>query len=109
MKALVVTRTGAFSPERAQAKHIPVLLIQGGIHAGEIDGKDAGFLALREALDGKYREGRSGARIVWIFVPVRSTSTATSVSARGIARTSAARKKWAGARPRRISTSIATT
>ncbi len=28
----------------------PVILIQGGIHAGEIDGKDAGFMALRELL-----------------------------------------------------------
>jgi hypothetical protein len=26
--------------------------MQGGIHAGEIDGKDAGFLALRQMLDG---------------------------------------------------------
>ena len=31
---------------------LPVVLVQGGIHAGEIDGKDAGFLALRELLDG---------------------------------------------------------
>lgn len=28
----------------------PVILIQGGIHAGEIDGKDAGFMALKELL-----------------------------------------------------------
>ncbi len=69
MKALVVTRTGAFSPEQAHTKDIPVLLIQGGIHAGEIDGKDAGFLALREALDGKAAQGDL-AKVVWIFVPV---------------------------------------
>lgn len=29
----------------------PVMLFQGGIHAGEIDGKDAGFIALREMLE----------------------------------------------------------
>ncbi len=69
MKALVVTRTGAFTPEQAHAKQIPVLLIQGGIHAGEIDGKDAGFLALREALDGKTAKG-DFEKVVWIFVPV---------------------------------------
>ena len=69
MKALVVTRTGAFTPDQAHAKNIPVLLIQGGIHAGEIDGKDAGFLALREALDGMTAKG-DFAKMVWIFVPV---------------------------------------
>jgi hypothetical protein len=69
MKAIVATRTGAFTPDQARARNLPVLLIQGGIHAGEIDGKDAGFLALREALDGKAAKGDLE-RIVWIFVPV---------------------------------------
>lgn len=69
MKALVVTHTGAFTPEQARTKGIPVLLIQGGIHAGEIDGKDAGFLALREVLEGKTAKDALD-RIVWIFVPV---------------------------------------
>ncbi|MEO5933192.1 MAG: M14 family metallopeptidase, partial [Duganella sp.] len=69
MKALVITRSGAFTPEDAKAKGIPVLLVQGGIHAGEIDGKDAGFLALREALDGSAARGDL-ARLVWVFVPV---------------------------------------
>src|SRR5262245_65504710 len=50
MMALVVSRTGCLSAAEAQKRNLPVLLIQGGIHAGEIDGKDAGFLALREAL-----------------------------------------------------------
>ena len=53
MKLLVVSRSGALSAEAAKAKGLPVLLVQGGIHAGEIDGKDAGFLALRQMLDGE--------------------------------------------------------
>jgi hypothetical protein len=69
MKLLVVTRTGAFTPEAAAAGHLPVLLVQGGIHAGEIDGKDAGFLALREVLDGKAAPGALQKQ-VWLFVPV---------------------------------------
>jgi hypothetical protein len=69
MKLLVVTRTGAFDPEAAAAGHLPVLLIQGGIHAGEIDGKDAGFLALREVLEGKVAPGALEKQ-VWLFVPV---------------------------------------
>ena len=31
MKLLVVSKTGAFTPEAAKAKHLPVLLVQGGI------------------------------------------------------------------------------
>lgn len=42
MLAIVATQ----KPEKT-----PVILIQGGIHAGEIDGKDAGFEALRELLE----------------------------------------------------------
>ncbi len=69
MKALVVTKTGAFTPQVAKARRLPVMLVQGGIHAGEIDGKDAGFLALREALDGTAAKGDL-ARQVLLFVPV---------------------------------------
>jgi len=69
MKALVATRTGALSPEDAKAKGVPVLLIQGGIHAGEIDGKDAGFLALREVLDGEAAPGALDHQVL-LFVPV---------------------------------------
>ena len=35
---------------RADARQVPVLMLQAGIHPGECDGKDAGFSALRELL-----------------------------------------------------------
>src|SRR5688572_7418529 len=57
MKLLVVSRSGALDPDAARKSGLPVLLVQGGIHAGEIDGKDAGFLALRELLEGKTGKG----------------------------------------------------
>jgi murein tripeptide amidase MpaA len=44
-------------------------LIQGGIHAGEIDGKDAGFLALRELLDNTATNDILDKQ-VFIFIPV---------------------------------------
>ncbi len=69
MKALVVTRTGALTAQAARKRGLPVVLVQGGIHAGEIDGKDAGFLALREVLDGKAAPGALD-RQVLVFVPV---------------------------------------
>ncbi len=69
MLVLVVSDTGAFTPQAAQKQGLPVTLIQGGIHAGEIDGKDAGFLALRETLDGKLAKGALGKQVL-LFVPV---------------------------------------
>lgn len=69
MKALVVSRSGALTPQAARERGLPVVLIQGGIHAGEIDGKDAGFLALRQALDGEAAAGTLD-KLVWLFVPV---------------------------------------
>jgi hypothetical protein len=69
MMALAVTRANAFTPEVARKKNLPVTLIQGGIHAGEIDGKDAGFLALREMLENRIAQGALD-RQVLLFVPV---------------------------------------
>ena len=69
MKALVVSGSGAFTPLDAKRQGLPVTLIQGGIHAGEIDGKDAGFLALREVLEGRLAKGALDKQVL-IFVPV---------------------------------------
>jgi hypothetical protein len=66
MVALVASRSGALTPEEARKRGLPVMLMQGGIHAGEIDGKDAGFLALRELL----RDGNALQNFVLVFVPV---------------------------------------
>jgi hypothetical protein len=43
--------------------------MQGGIHAGEIDGKDAGFLALRDLLEGRVANGALQ-KVTWVFVPI---------------------------------------
>ncbi len=69
MKALIASTSGALDPQSAAQRKLPVVLVQGGIHAGEIDGKDAGFLALRELLDGKAGNGVLD-KLVWVFVPV---------------------------------------
>lgn len=71
MQLLVVSTRGVFTPAAARRAGLPVLLVQGGIHAGEIDGKDAGFLLLREVLEGKVAAGALD-RQVLLFVPVFS-------------------------------------
>jgi len=69
MLALAVNARGVVTPEAVRKAGLPVTLIQGGIHAGEIDGKDAGFLALREILDGKIAAGALDKQVL-LFVPV---------------------------------------
>lgn len=66
MLALVASRSGTLAPEEARKRGLPVMLMQGGIHAGEIDGKDAGFLALRELL----HDQSTLRNFVLVFVPV---------------------------------------
>jgi hypothetical protein len=52
LRALAVTRGGIPSPKELRERGVPVLLLQAGIHPGESDGKDAGFMVLRELLSG---------------------------------------------------------
>nr|WP_220481152.1 M14 family zinc carboxypeptidase [Lysobacter penaei] len=69
MKVLVVSTSGALDPDEARRRNLPVTLVQGGIHAGEIDGKDAGFLALRQLLESPTGQDPLR-RQVLLFVPV---------------------------------------
>lgn len=72
MRALLVTQTGALTSEQVRARKIPLLMLQGGIHPGESDGKDAGFIAIRELLDGSAAPGVLQ-RIAILFVPAFNT------------------------------------
>ena len=67
MQALIVSRVALSAQSLREAK-VPVLMIQAGIHPGESDGKDAGFIALRELLS---RSSAASAleHIALLFVP----------------------------------------
>lgn len=67
--ALIVSGDGVLSAQQARARNRPVILVQGGIHAGEIDGKDAGFLVLRELLT-ESRNAAALRAVTLVFVPV---------------------------------------
>jgi hypothetical protein len=69
MLVLAASADGTLDAATAVRKQRPVVLMQGGIHAGEIDGKDAGFLALRELLEADAAKGVL-ARTTFVFVPV---------------------------------------
>ena len=69
MKALAVSTSGALTTNDARTQGLPVVLVQGGIHSGEIDGKDAVFWLLREMLAGKVAPGVLDHQVL-VFVPV---------------------------------------
>ncbi|MFB3057156.1 MAG: M14 family metallopeptidase [Ignavibacteriaceae bacterium] len=55
LKFLIVSKEKVFKPTKAKEIHKPIILIINGIHAGEIGGKDASMLLLREILITKER------------------------------------------------------
>jgi hypothetical protein len=70
--ALVASADGTLTAATNHAKARPVVVWQGGIHAGEIDGKDAGFAALNTLLQ-ESAGGKQNARLrhtTVLFVPV---------------------------------------
>jgi hypothetical protein len=48
MTVVIASSDGTFDPAAARAAHKPVVLVQAGIHPGEIEGKDAGLMLLRD-------------------------------------------------------------
>jgi zinc carboxypeptidase len=53
MIAFFCSRNGELSPTATAVSELPLVLVQGGIHSGEIDGKDAGMMLLREIIVSK--------------------------------------------------------
>jgi hypothetical protein len=77
MLALAASADGKLDPAAVKSAGRPVLLAQGGIRAGEIDGKDAGFLVLRELLEAKAARGVLQ-QLTFVFVPVFNVDRAES-------------------------------
>ncbi len=48
---VIASADGASTPEELHSNGRPILLAQAGIHSGEIDGKDAGLMLLRDLAD----------------------------------------------------------
>jgi len=65
---VVASKEGAASPAALRANGRPTLFAQAGIHAGEIDGKDAGLMLLHDIVAG--RKAALLERANFLFVPV---------------------------------------
>jgi hypothetical protein len=65
---VIASKEGADSPAALRANDRPTVLAQAGIHSGEIDGKDAGLMLLRDIAFG----GKAALldRVNFLFVPV---------------------------------------
>lgn len=68
VKMLVANEQGLFDAEQLVADTKPTIFIQAGIHSGEIDGKDAMFMLLRDIATGKRRDILSKVNI--LFIPI---------------------------------------
>lgn len=53
---LVLSAHGHFTPAAAHASGLPVVLVVNGIHAGEVEGKEASMMLVRDILDGLHGE-----------------------------------------------------
>ena len=62
----------------AQNPQRPLLLVQAGIHSGEIDGKDAGLMLLRDIAQGDKADLLANADLLFIPVLYRLSSRQTS-------------------------------
>ncbi len=69
MHYLIVSKDKAFTPEAAKRTGKVIILIQNGIHAGEIDGKDASMILLREILITKERAALLDSVII-LMIPI---------------------------------------
>ncbi|MCL1079830.1 carboxypeptidase [Parashewanella spongiae] len=64
----VASSKGAKTPNELKQNHKPSILVQAGIHAGEIDGKDAGMMLLRDIVLGEKRSLLDDVNL--LFVPI---------------------------------------
>ena len=66
---VILSKEKAFTPSEAVKSGKAIVLIQSGIHAGEIDGKDASLMLMRDIAITKKREGLLDHAIV-LVVPI---------------------------------------
>ena len=69
---LIASETQTFTPSNAKSQRKAVVLIQACIHAGEPDGKDAGFALLRDIAITKSAAGLLQS-VVLLFIPIYNT------------------------------------
>jgi len=54
MPLCVLSAHGVRTPSESRQRRLPVVLVINGIHAGEVEGKEASLMLMRDLLDGRY-------------------------------------------------------
>ena len=65
---VVLSAHGVTTPAQARARGLPVVLVINGIHAGEVEGKEASQMLMRDILDGTHAHLIE--RVVVVIVPL---------------------------------------
>jgi hypothetical protein len=65
---LVLSAHGVRTPDEARRLQLPIVLVINGIHAGEVEGKEAAMMLMRDLLDGAY--GDLLAHLTLVVVPL---------------------------------------
>ncbi len=68
LQLVIVSSDGEFDPSTARASGKPIVMVQNGIHGGEIDGKDASLMLLRDLALGNVDDWAKA--IVLLVVPI---------------------------------------
>jgi murein tripeptide amidase MpaA len=69
LPVLIVDGNGDTNPDRVRRSRKAVVMVQAGIHAGEIDGKDAGLMLIRQiAVEGTLRDLLD--HVTLVFIPI---------------------------------------
>lgn len=90
---VVASQDRAFTPDAMAATGKSVLLVQAGIHSGEIDGKDAGMMILRDIAVGDKGNLLDG--VSFLFIPIFNVDGHERFSD-STGSTSGDRPRWAG-------------
>src|SRR5579862_731364 len=70
MIAIVVSKDRAFTPEAAAKTNKALIMIQSGIHSGEIEGKDTALMLVRDMIANSKRFAGWLDRAIFLFIPV---------------------------------------
>lgn len=71
LKCLIVSKDKTFTPEECKVSGKPIILNINGIHSGEIEGKDASMMLLREILITKEKEWMID-NVILLVIPIFS-------------------------------------
>ena len=82
---------GVRTPDESRRRGLPVVLIINGIHAGEVEGKEASLMLMRDLLDGAHGDLLAALTLVVVPLPSRWSEVTSITRVVGSTRSTLAR------------------